>query len=49
METQKIVNLLGDGDNECSKFVTTKYYVINDQKIKQKNKRTRRRNKRTKT
>ena len=32
METQKIVNLLGDADNECSKFATTKYYVINDQK-----------------
>ena len=31
METQKIVNLLGDSDNESSKFVTTKWYVINDQ------------------
>ena len=31
METQKIVSLLGDADNESSKFVTRKWYVINDQ------------------
>ena len=31
METQKIVNLLGDADSESSKFVTRKWYVINDQ------------------
>ena len=31
METQKIANLLGDADNESSKFATTKWYVINDQ------------------
>ena len=31
METQKIVNLLGDADNESSKFATRKWYVINDQ------------------
>ena len=30
IETQKIVNLLGDADNESSKFVTRKWYVIND-------------------
>ena len=32
METQKILNLLGDVNNECSKFATRKWYVINDQK-----------------
>ena len=32
METQKILNLLGDVNNECSKFGTRKLYVINDQK-----------------
>ena len=32
METQKIVNLLGDADSESSKFATRKWYVINDQK-----------------
>ena len=31
METQKIVNLLGDADNEYPKFATRKWYVINDQ------------------
>ena len=31
METQKIANLLGDADNESSKFATKKWYVINDQ------------------
>ena len=30
METQKIVNLLGDADNEFSQFATRKWYVIND-------------------
>ena len=32
METQNILNLLGDVNNECSKFETRKWYVINDQK-----------------
>ena len=31
METQKIENLLGDPDNESSKFATRKWYFINDQ------------------
>ena len=31
MEIQKIANLLGDTDNESSKFATRKWYVINDQ------------------
>ena len=31
METQKIVNLLNDLDNESSKFATKKWYIINDQ------------------
>ena len=31
METQKIANLLGDANNESSKFRTRKWYVINDQ------------------
>ena len=31
METQKIVNLLNDTDNEYSKFATRKWYAINDQ------------------
>ena len=31
METQKIETLLGDADNESSKFATRKLYVINDQ------------------
>ena len=30
-ETQKIVNLLNDSDNESSKFATRKWHVINDQ------------------
>ena len=31
MEAQKIANLLGDAENESSKFSTRKSYVINDQ------------------
>ena len=31
METQKIVNLLNDSDNEFSKFEARKWYIINDQ------------------
>ena len=31
METQKILNWLGDADNKSSKFETSKWYVINDQ------------------
>ena len=31
METQKIVNLLSDSDNESSKFARRKWYIINDQ------------------
>ena len=31
METQKIVNLLGDANSESSNFTTRKWYVINDQ------------------
>ena len=31
MDTQKIVNLSGEVDNESSKFATRKWYVINDQ------------------
>ena len=31
METQKIVNLLNDSDNESLKFATRKWYIINDQ------------------
>ena len=31
MQTQKIVNLLNDTDNESSKFASRKWYVINDQ------------------
>ena len=30
-ENQKIANLLGDADNESSKFATRKWYVLNDQ------------------
>ena len=30
METRKIVNLLGNADNESSKFATRKWYVITD-------------------
>ena len=31
MDTQKIPNLLGDVDNESSKFTTRKWYITNDQ------------------
>ena len=31
METQKIVNLLNDSDNESLTFATRKCYIINDQ------------------
>ena len=31
METQKIVNLLNDSNNESSKFTTRKWYITNDQ------------------
>ena len=31
IETQKIVNLLNDTDNESSNFATRKWYIINDQ------------------
>ena len=31
MKTQKIANLLDNADNESLKFVTRKWYVINDQ------------------
>ena len=31
METQKIVNLLNESNNESSKFETRKWYIINDQ------------------
>ena len=31
METQKIVNLPNDSDNESSKFATRKWYIIHDQ------------------
>ena len=31
MEAQKIPNLLGDADNESSKFANGKWYIINDQ------------------
>ena len=31
METQKIVNILGDANNQSSKFTTRKWYAINDQ------------------
>ena len=31
METQKIVNLLNDSNNESSKFLTRKWYIINEQ------------------
>ena len=30
METQKIVNLLNDSEKFNSKFVTKKWYVVND-------------------
>ena len=31
IETQKIVNLLNDSDNESSKFSTRKWYIVTDQ------------------
>ena len=31
METEKIVNLRNNAENEFSKFATRKWYVINDQ------------------
>ena len=31
IETQKIVNLLNDSNNESSHFATRKWYIINDQ------------------
>ena len=31
METQKILNLLNDSDNESSKFATRNWYIISDQ------------------
>ena len=34
METQKIVNVLGDADNESSQFATKRWYVVNDQNNK---------------
>ena len=35
METQKIVYLLNDSNNESSKFATRKWYIINDQNNEQ--------------
>ena len=34
METQKIINLLTDSNNEESKFATKKWYVIDSQQQK---------------
>ena len=31
METQKIINLLNDSDNENSKFATKKWYIIDSE------------------
>ena len=31
MKTRKIVNLLNDTEEECSKFAIRKWYLINDQ------------------
>ena len=31
METQKLINLLNDTDNESSKFATKKWYVIDSE------------------
>ena len=31
METQKIVSLLNSSENECSKFATKKWYVIDSE------------------
>ena len=36
METQKIINLLNDSNNEESKFATKKWYFINSQTAKDK-------------
>ena len=36
METQKIINLLNDSNNEESKFATKKWYVIDSQTAKGK-------------
>ena len=36
METQKIINLLDDSNNEESKFATKKWYAIDSQKTKGK-------------
>ena len=36
METQKIINLLNDSNNEESKFATKKWYVIDSQTAKDK-------------
>ena len=33
METQKIINLFNDTDNESLKLATKKWYVINDQNV----------------
>ena len=38
METQKIINLLKDSSNEESKFATKRWYVIESQTTKVKNK-----------
>ena len=38
METQKIIKLLNDSSNEESKFATKKWYVIDSQTTKGKNK-----------
>ena len=38
METQKIVNLLNDSNDESSKFATKKWYIINDQNNRQNGK-----------
>ena len=35
METQKIVNLLNESNNESSRFATRKWYIINDQNNRQ--------------
>ena len=35
IQTQKIVNLLNDSDNESLKFATGKVYIINDQNNRQ--------------
>ena len=35
METQKIINLLNDSDNEYSKFATRKRYIISDKNNEQ--------------